>query len=164
MSFILQAILEDKETLFRSARTSWNTFVRSHVRLSVRGQEKSGSAVQLYKSCLVVSGACLVVSGVPGRNQKISHVYIADKTLKKKRFQIEQKTSPQSSQHQRQWFQTMFQSTKPVRSPSRRRLSEYLGNPRFQHFLECGNGFSKIRENFIVVGPLSVRPRRGFYC
>ena len=31
-------------TLFRSARTSWNTFVRS----SVRGQEKSGSTVQLY--------------------------------------------------------------------------------------------------------------------
>ena len=48
--------------LFRSARTSWITFVSP----PVRGQEKSGSTVQLYKStmdhcqpiiyCLVVSG------------------------------------------------------------------------------------------------------------
>ena len=37
----------------------------------------------LSAACLVVSGACLVVSGVPGQNKKISHVYIADKTLKK---------------------------------------------------------------------------------
>ena len=62
--------------IIRSARTSWNTFARP----PVCGRKKSGSTLQLYKStkdhcqpiryCLVrvwwyllVSGACLVVSG-----------------------------------------------------------------------------------------------------
>ena len=59
--------------IFRSARTSWNTFVRPSVRPSVRGRKKSGSTVQLYKStkdhcqpiryCLVRVWWCLVVSG-----------------------------------------------------------------------------------------------------
>ena len=45
----------------------------------------------LSAACLVVSGACLVVSGVPGQNKKISHVYIADKTLKKNDSKLNKK-------------------------------------------------------------------------
>ena len=57
--------------VFRSARTSWNTFVSLPVRKknldqlysSINHHKTTANLTDIVWWCLVVSGACLVVSG-----------------------------------------------------------------------------------------------------
>ena len=65
---------------------------------------------------------------------KKPYIYIADKNFQKKFFKMKQKSIPQCAKHQRQWFETTFQSTKIIRGPSKGVWVKNQKKPRFGRF------------------------------
>ena len=76
------------------------------------------------------------------------YIYIANKNFQKKFFKMKQKSIPQCAKHQRQWFETTFQSTKIIRGPSKGVWVQIWRRPKFDHFSMAKWTLQELFSNF----------------